>query len=99
MGSDVANSYNVSLTSETIYCLDSLPLLVKLMRSTCSPSRTLYSPEEGDYLCLVAAKVLYFGVNGGVPDFENAVRKVGGRLETVLERKVGVGRKVLRVLW
>ena len=100
--SNVTSRYNVLLTSETIYRLDSLPLLVELMRSTCNPSRTLYSfhpPQEGDYLCLVAAKVLYFGVGGGVPDFENAVHKIGGHLETVLERKVGVGRKVLRVLW
>ncbi|TRM70340.1 hypothetical protein BD626DRAFT_27476 [Schizophyllum amplum] len=49
---------------------------------------------------LVAAKVLYFGVGGGVPDFVRAVEEGGlGRVETVLERTKGVGRKVMRVDW
>ena len=54
----------------------------------------------GKPLCLVAAKVLYFGVGGGVPDFVRAVEEGGlGHVETVLERTKGVGRKVLRVDW
>ncbi|KAL1719228.1 hypothetical protein EV715DRAFT_199346 [Schizophyllum commune] len=55
---------------------------------------------SGKPLCLVAAKVLYFGVGGGVPDFVRAVEDGGlGHVETVLERTKGVGRKVLRVEW
>ncbi|KAL1700263.1 hypothetical protein EV121DRAFT_283512 [Schizophyllum commune] len=55
---------------------------------------------SGKPLCLVAAKVLYFGVGGGVPDFVRAVEEGGlGHVETVLERTKGVGRKVLRVDW
>ncbi|KAL1675964.1 hypothetical protein EV122DRAFT_280625 [Schizophyllum commune] len=55
---------------------------------------------SGKPLCLVAAKVLYFGVGGGVPDFVRAVEDGGlGHVETVLERTKGVGRQVLRVEW
>ncbi|KAL1750755.1 hypothetical protein FB107DRAFT_223351 [Schizophyllum commune] len=55
---------------------------------------------SGKPLCLVAAKVLYFGVGGGVPDFVRAVEEGGlGHVETVLEHTKGVGRKVLRVDW
>ncbi|KAL1728099.1 hypothetical protein EV714DRAFT_215928 [Schizophyllum commune] len=55
---------------------------------------------SGKPLCLVAAKVLYFGVGGGVPDFVRAVEDGGlGHVGTVLERTKGVGRKVLRVEW
>ncbi|KAF8962313.1 hypothetical protein BDZ97DRAFT_1662958 [Flammula alnicola] len=52
-----------------------------------------------DYMCLVAAKVLYFGVGGGVSDFLKAVESRKGRVDTVLERKAGVGRKVMHVRW
>jgi protein-histidine N-methyltransferase len=58
---------------------------------------------ESGYLCLVAAKVLYFGVGGGISDFIEAVqsRKPGrsGTVSTVLEKTAGIGRKVLRVEW
>ena len=40
------------MVSETIYCLDSLPSLVRLMRNACVPER---------HLRLVAAKFVYFG--------------------------------------
>lgn len=49
--------------------------------------------------CLVAAKVLYFGVGGGIIDFERLVKESHGQLKTILERTAGVGRKVLKVSW
>jgi len=57
--------------------------------------------EGGDpeCLCLVAAKVLYFGVGGGVSDFLRAVEATKGRVETVLERKEGVGRNIMQIWW
>ncbi|KAL1745342.1 hypothetical protein HDZ31DRAFT_36643 [Schizophyllum fasciatum] len=70
-----------------------------------SSSATAAAPARdlalgGKPMCLVAAKVLYFGVGGGVPDFVRAVEEGGhGRVVTVLERTKGVGRKVLRVEW
>lgn len=59
--------------------------------------------KEPQYLCLVAAKVLYFGVGGGISDFIEAVqnRESGrsGVVSTILEKTAGVGRKVLQVEW
>jgi len=117
-----ATTYNLLLTSETIYRLDSLCSLIELMRIACTggqasdmilekcvPSYLRASDNSiasdgistvpGDYCCLVAAKVLYFGVGGGLADFVEAIHKVGGTPEVVLERRVGVGRKVIRVHW
>jgi protein-histidine N-methyltransferase len=102
--------YDIVLTSETIYRTESLPPLLNLMASACTGKPTslegivssLSIKESGnpkDYLCLVAAKVLYFGVGGGVSDFVRAVEGRGGRIETVLERTAGVGRKIMRVQW
>ncbi|KIM43777.1 hypothetical protein M413DRAFT_68929, partial [Hebeloma cylindrosporum] len=54
---------------------------------------------DAERLCLVAAKILYFGVGGGVSEFVRAVEATKARVETVLERKEGVGRKVMRVWW
>lgn len=51
------------------------------------------------YQCLVAAKVLYFGVGGGVLEFLKSIERRKGRAMTVQERKVGVGRKIIRVEW
>ncbi|CAA7268519.1 unnamed protein product [Cyclocybe aegerita] len=104
------DSYNILLTSETIYCTDSLLPLVNLMRAAVGmgtqaldredvASSKRPNKETRSYLCLVAAKVLYFGVGGGIPDFLETLRKVNADVETVLERTVGVGRKTMRVRW
>jgi protein-histidine N-methyltransferase len=107
LGSD-QRKYDVVLTSETIYDLGSLASLVNLMRTACIGSAMPDTELEdlvttrlkiGDYLCFVAGKVLYFGVGGGMADFLEAVSKLGGHAETVSERKIGVGRKVIQVLW
>lgn len=50
-------------------------------------------------LCLVAAKLVYFGVGGGVNEFVGAVGKLSGRVQTVWERSQGVKRSVMRVVW
>ena len=70
-----------------------------------SPTISEKSAEEDTfgascpYQCLVAAKVLYFGVGGGVLEFVKWIERRKGRAMTVQERKVGVGRKVIRVEW
>jgi len=53
------------------------------------------------FLCLVAAKVLYFGVGGGVSEFMRAVEGSPwkGKVDTVWEKMAGVGRSVMRVRW
>jgi protein-histidine N-methyltransferase len=108
--------YNLVLSSETIYEVASLPILVSLLCTVSTRSATAsdkgtpttpYSLEDlagamrisDGALCLVAAKVLYFGVGGGVPDFTRAVKHDGGDLETLWDRKEGVGRVIMRVDW
>ncbi|KAG0699811.1 hypothetical protein DFH29DRAFT_1081054 [Suillus ampliporus] len=89
-------SYNLVLTSETIYRMESLPSLAAVMRGACD------SPTDvTQYLCLVAAKVLYFGVGGGVAEFVRCVRDLdkGGTVETVWEKTLGVERRVMSVRW
>lgn len=85
-------AYDMVLTSETVYCLDSLPGLVQLMRNACTAER---------HICLVAAKVIYFGVGGGVPEFIRCVEETsqGALVETVLEKKAGVSTRVMSVQW
>ncbi|KAJ7019226.1 hypothetical protein C8F04DRAFT_1148520 [Mycena alexandri] len=89
--------YDIVLTSETIYRTEALPPLIQLLRRACADSNPL---------CLVAAKVLYFGVGGGVSEFIEALKSkamvdkgCSGRVEPVWERKVGVGRKIMRIEW
>ncbi|KAK0213315.1 hypothetical protein DFS33DRAFT_114749 [Desarmillaria ectypa] len=99
-------AYDIVFTSETIYRMDSVGSLIDLLQSV-SPtvdnltSRLSISDGENDpsFLCLVAAKIFYFGVGGGVTNFVEAVEEKGGRVETVWERKVGVGRKIMRIQW
>lgn len=65
------------------------------------------SLETRQPLCLVAAKLVYFGVGGGVAEFTRAVengvpsskQRSRGRVETVWEREGGVRRVLLRVRW
>ncbi|CAL1708632.1 unnamed protein product [Somion occarium] len=69
-----------------------------------SEARLSISPSGGhtSYLCLVAAKLVYFGVGGGVTGFIRAVEgdEVNkGSVETIWERKEGVKRCVMKVSW
>ncbi|KAJ6594582.1 hypothetical protein B0H19DRAFT_1096127 [Mycena capillaripes] len=89
--------HDIVLTSETIYRIEALPALIQLLRQACTTSQAL---------CLVAAKVLYFGVGGGVSEFVRTLESkamvdkgCSGRAEAVWERKVGVGRKIMRIDW
>ncbi|KAI6037609.1 hypothetical protein EDC04DRAFT_2129859 [Pisolithus marmoratus] len=88
--------YGLVLTSETIYRLESLPSLVHLMRRSC-----LSDDNSGQYLCLVAAKAVYFGVGGGVAEFAQCVEATNheAQVETVFEKKSGVSRKVMSIRW
>ncbi|KAF8621704.1 hypothetical protein AX15_007565 [Amanita polypyramis BW_CC] len=98
-----SRTYDVVLTSETIYRTDSLPSLVSLLRLACIGQDARQSDDDSrdTYSCLVAAKVVYFGVGGGIIDFTNVVEggQEKGKVETVWERKRGVKRKVLSVVW
>lgn len=58
-------------------------------------------PASSSYMCLVAAKVLYFGVGGGVSEFVRAVEGTAGKgnVKTVWEKRAGVGRTIMQVEW
>ncbi|THH30545.1 hypothetical protein EUX98_g3639 [Antrodiella citrinella] len=109
--------YDLVLTSETIYRLESLPSLVRLLHRACvgeahadpdaslteSASALTLSTSPGNYLCLIAAKLVYFGVGGGVSEFINAVELgesgVSGKVKTIWEQNTGVKRCILKVVW
>ncbi|KAJ7049950.1 hypothetical protein C8F01DRAFT_1181069 [Mycena amicta] len=85
-----SEKFNIVLTSETIYRLDALPALIQLLR-VASGEQTI---------CLVAAKVLYFGVGGGVAEFVGVLKTESKAIaRTVWERNMGVGRKILQIEW
>ncbi|TFK68302.1 hypothetical protein BDN72DRAFT_950267 [Pluteus cervinus] len=100
-------AYDIVLSSETIYQTSSLPSLVALLKAACGHGEALEDlvqgkltiSSENECLCLIAAKVVYFGVGGGVPEFIKLVEHNRGAVTTVLERRAGVGRKILGVDW
>ncbi|KAJ6507399.1 hypothetical protein C8R47DRAFT_1192095 [Mycena vitilis] len=90
--------HDIVLTSETIYRAEALPALIQLLHQACT--------ADSRPMCLVAAKVLYFGVGGGVSEFVRtlgskamAEKGCSGRAESVWEKQVGVGRKIMRIEW
>ncbi|KDQ63440.1 hypothetical protein JAAARDRAFT_169261 [Jaapia argillacea MUCL 33604] len=115
--------YDVVLTSETIYRAESLPSLVRLLSDACADVKSadvgvyvdveMTGSRSNGSLCLVAAKLVYFGVGGGVEEFLKAVGALssnkgqsvqsdggkGGKVETVWEKQGGVARKIMHVLW
>ncbi|KXN85582.1 Histidine protein methyltransferase 1 [Leucoagaricus sp. SymC.cos] len=89
-------TFDLVLTSETIYRMESLPSLVDIMRLACIGPDANSKQAQKEGKCLVAAKVLYFGVGGGVSDFIDFVDKAAvAKVKTVRERKTGVGRVIL----
>ncbi|KAH7882322.1 hypothetical protein F5I97DRAFT_345881 [Phlebopus sp. FC_14] len=102
-------NYNLLLTSETIYRPVSLPSLISLMRDACQVVSLSDSDrlQEGKhrYLCLVAAKIVYFGVGGGVPEFVRCIEQanngenVKARVDVVWEKTLGVSRQVMSIRW
>ncbi|GLB39344.1 putative protein-histidine N-methyltransferase activity [Lyophyllum shimeji] len=120
-GKDGRGRYDVVLSAETVYRVESMGALLRLMRGAAGAGagmvvraggegdgggedeRRVGGEERGaegkEHVCLVAAKVLYFGVGGGVAEFVEGVNGKGGSVETVWEGGVGVGRRVMRVRW
>ena len=87
------------LTSETVYQASNLAPLTRLLREASYP--TGRGKEKEGTECFVAAKVLYFGLEGGgVEGFLDGVRREGGAWEEEVWRsEKGVGRWVGRVGW
>ncbi|KAF8729126.1 protein-histidine N-methyltransferase, partial [Rhizoctonia solani] len=81
--------YDLVLTSETIYQPTSLPSLVRLLKDATCPGGK----------CLVAAKMVYFGVGGGIREFEAALERGGSSAKCVWEQREGVGRSIMQVVF
>lgn len=108
LSSQSAGPYDMVLTSETIYNISSMPSLIELLRHTTQPdlearaanlSLTSAQVSRRPTLCLVGAKVVYFGVGGSSTEFKRKVEATGAKIQTVMERKTGVGREVLQITW
>ncbi|KAG8948277.1 hypothetical protein FRC04_009915 [Tulasnella sp. 424] len=82
------------LTSETIYNTASVPSLISVMKRSRDNVGGL---RQIPPVIFVAAKVLYFGVGGGVKEFGRSVEEEDGETEVVWEVTHGVGRQILRV--
>jgi protein-histidine N-methyltransferase len=53
---------------------------------------------KSDGAAFVAAKRIYFGVGGGVPEFVQEIRKLGGSVKEVINiTDCGVGRVILEI--
>ena len=85
--------YNVVLTSETVYDVENLPHLVKLLKTASHPE-----PKSGD-LTLIACKRVYFGVGGGEVAFKSAVDDLDGTVENIWTGGSGVERTVMHARW
>lgn len=87
-----ANFPEVILTSETIYSLDSMPVLLNvLLQLVASRPR---------YLALVAAKHYYFGVGGSIKEFTDrllAQKPEGMKVDTVGITKGQLKRDIVRL--
>lgn len=93
--------FDLILSSETIYRVSSLPSLITLLQNATS-QRAIAGVAEASSappLCLIAAKVVYFGVGGGMESFTKAVEESGGHCQTVYETKEGVARKIIKISW
>ncbi|KAH7332828.1 hypothetical protein B0J17DRAFT_696614 [Rhizoctonia solani] len=88
-GFNPATPYDLVLTSETIYQPTSVPSLVRLLRDASGSSGK----------CLVAAKMVYFGVGGGIREFEQVLEKGGGSAKCIWEQREGVGRSIMQVTY
>lgn len=88
-------SRTLVLASETIYSPSSLGIFTKLVYDMLSEEDPI---GPGRREAFVAAKKVYFGVGGGVAEFEEELKRLGGKATTVLDVKgAGVGRVVLEV--
>ncbi|CAK1556386.1 unnamed protein product [Leptosia nina] len=80
--------YDVILTSETIYNLNNYDKLIKLFEDRLNDDGIVY----------VAAKTYYFGVGGGMRQFEKAISGTGKfKTEIVWKTSSGIQREILTI--
>ncbi|PIL35683.1 hypothetical protein GSI_02413 [Ganoderma sinense ZZ0214-1] len=97
-------------TAPTTQAGSSASLEDSASRLSLSDSEDLKVLAGAPYLCLVAAKLVYFGVGGGANEFieavENSTAGLGpggerssSQVQTVWETNKGVKRSIMRVVW
>lgn len=79
--------YRLILASETIYSLETLPMFTDVMLDCMD--------AQGQ--ALIAAKKIYFGVGGGIPDFLDILSTKNVHYQVVADYSTGVGRSVIQV--
>lgn len=93
-----APPFELVLASETIYSPETLPLFTDTLLCLLSPPGTT-GTKTGQAEALVAAKQMYFGVGGGVPEFEAALDLRGVNHSTVHQvTSQGVSRAILQIV-
>jgi len=83
------STYDLILTSETIYEASNLPSLIKVLR--------MASNENTE--TLVACKRLYFGLSGGEVVFRNLLLAESAEVQDLGLVNKGVGRTILQIKW
>merc|ERR1711874_681166 len=81
------DKFDLILTSETIYNVENQQKLVSIFENFVKVGGAVY----------VAAKVCYFGVGGGVRQFEKVVRAAGMTVDTVYKVDSGVNMEILEI--
>lgn len=80
--------FDIILTSETIYNAANYDKLIKLFTKRLSKSGKVF----------VAAKTCYFGVGGGVRQFERAINENGSfKCDVCWKNADGIQREILRI--
>lgn len=86
--------FDLVLASETIYSPETLPIFTDTMLCLMHPEEQQVAKTEA----LVAAKRVYFGVGGGIPEFERALDARNISYKTISEENSqGVVRAILQV--
>ncbi|GFT75265.1 histidine protein methyltransferase 1 homolog [Nephila pilipes] len=81
--------YDVIVTSETIYNKSNQKKLLNLMKEALKPGGVIY----------LASKVHYFGVGGGIADFEKLLKEDNTfDFSTIFKVTEGVERRILKLL-
>lgn len=82
--------YDLVLASETIYSKDKMSIFTDTMIH-------LLNSDNGNSQSLVAAKKMYFGVGGNIPDFITLLDERNVKSEMIFDKPSGIGRAVLKI--
>lgn len=95
------NTFDLILTSETIYDIDGYPRLHDMLASALAkPTASSNSSSSPIPMALVAAKSIYFGLSGSVLSFMQYVHHRGVfDAECIWRSEGSMSREILRLTW